>query len=163
VEAATRYLAQELNVPPEAVEPSVIEPVDWPDATLGCPEPGKAYAQVVTPGYRMVLEVDGKDYELHTDRTGGVVRICERDPQEGPAAAVEYLAAEIGVAAKEIEVLSVDAYEWPDASLGCPEPGRSYAQVVTPGYRVVLRAKRSEYQVRTDVEGQITVLCEPGQ
>jgi hypothetical protein len=34
----------------------------------------------------------------------------------------------------------VEARDWPDASLGCPQPGMNYSQVVTPGYLIVLRS-----------------------
>jgi hypothetical protein len=68
-------LATELGIAPAAITVQVIEPVEWPDASLGCPQPDMMYAQVVTPGYRIVLEVDGKSYEYHTGG-GGIVR-CE--------------------------------------------------------------------------------------
>jgi hypothetical protein len=39
---------------------------------------------------------------------------------------------------------------WPDAALGCPEPDRMYAQVLTPGYVVLLSCRQDEYEYRTD-------------
>ena len=66
-------LAARLSVNPAAITVTVVEPIDWPDASLGCPQPGMMYAQVVTPGYRIVLEVDGKSYEYHIGG-GGLVR-----------------------------------------------------------------------------------------
>lgn len=53
-----------------------VEPVVWPDASLGCPEPGMFYAQVETAGYRVVLVVGGTEVTYHTDSAQGVVR-CE--------------------------------------------------------------------------------------
>jgi hypothetical protein len=35
------------------------------------------YAQVITPGYRVVLEAGGQRYEYHTD-TGRFVVLCEK-------------------------------------------------------------------------------------
>jgi hypothetical protein len=161
VTAAREYLAGELEIPLQEVAPVLLEPDEWSDASLGCPEPGKAYAKVVTPGYRIVLRVGEKEYELHTDRTAQSVVICQRKLEERSLPAVEHLAAELGIAAEEIDVLSVTRYEWPDTSLACPEPGRSYAQVVTEGYSVILRALDGEYEVRTDLDGRIVVICEP--
>jgi hypothetical protein len=154
-------LADKLGLAPDDVEATAIEPVEWPDASLGCPEPGKVYAQVITPGYRIVLEVNDRQYELHTDQSGGMVVMCERKLDKGPAAAVAHLADELGIPTEEIEVLSVEMYEWPDTSLGCPQPGQAYAQVVTPGYRIILKAQGERYEVHTDEEGRITVICEP--
>lgn len=39
----------------------------------------------------------------------------------------------MGVGADEIALRSVKATEFPDAGLGVPEPGKMYAQVITPG------------------------------
>jgi hypothetical protein len=79
------------------------------------------------------------------------------------SAAVAYLAAELGVSPDEVTVLSSEPVEWSDASLGCPEPGMMYAQVITPGYRFVLQAQGQEYEVHTDRTGQNVVLCQPGE
>lgn len=76
VAAAVQALAARLNVPESAITVVSWEPVDWPDTSLGCPEPGMMYAQVITPGYRVVLEVEGKTYEAHTDRGGQRVAFC---------------------------------------------------------------------------------------
>jgi hypothetical protein len=55
------------------------------------------------------------------------------------------LSVQLRVAESDIGTLSVEPRDWPDTSLGCPEPGRSYAQVITPGYRVVLQHGRERY------------------
>ena len=52
------------------------ERVRWRDASLGCPQPGYAYAQVETPGYRLVFEFDGTPYEVHTNEGGSRAVIC---------------------------------------------------------------------------------------
>jgi len=66
-------LAATLGIAPTTITVKVVEPVDWPDASLACPQPGMMYAQVITPGYRILLEVAGKSYEYHTGG-GGIVR-----------------------------------------------------------------------------------------
>ena len=50
-----------------------LEAIDWPDSSLGCPVDGEFYAQVITPGFRIVVEVDGERTELHTDLEGNAV------------------------------------------------------------------------------------------
>ena len=70
VMAAVRFLAMQLDLPPEAIRVVAWEPLDWPGAALGCPEPGKVYAQILTPGYVVFLEARGETFRVHTDRTG---------------------------------------------------------------------------------------------
>lgn len=41
----------------------------------------------------------------------------------------------------EVTVSEVTPMTWPDASLGCPEIGVMYIQVVTPGFQILLRGK----------------------
>lgn len=65
----------------------------------------------------------------------------------------------LGLSIKEIKLQEIEAVEWPDASLGCPLSGRVYAQVITPGFRLVLEAEERLYVYHTD-EKETIVLCE---
>jgi hypothetical protein len=77
VRLAREDLAQKLGQAPEAIHLVSVEAVEWSDTSLGCPQPGMMYAQVITPGFRVVLESEGKKYDYHTDR-GRVVVLCEK-------------------------------------------------------------------------------------
>lgn len=55
------------------------------------------------------------------------------------------LAARLHVPAGSIHLVRVDARTFPDASLGLPQPGHAYAQVLTPGYRVILESRKARY------------------
>jgi hypothetical protein len=70
----------------------------------------------------------------------------------------EDLARRLGLAPEAIRLVSLEAVEWSDTSLGCPQPGMMYAQVITPGFRVVLEAKRQKYPYHTDAS-RFVVLC----
>lgn len=74
VEAAQQVVTTALDLPPEQVRVAQVEAVNWPDACLGVHIPNQACATAITPGYRIVLETEGRQYEMHTDQTGGVVR-----------------------------------------------------------------------------------------
>jgi hypothetical protein len=63
--------------------------------------------------------------------------------------AVADLSKQLGIPEANIKVVSSEAVEWSDGSLGCPEPGMSYAQVITPGYRIVLQAGDKQYEYHT--------------
>ena len=63
------FLSDELGLAPQTALTFVsARPVDWPDASLGCPAEGQVYAEVVTPGFSLVFELLGQTYEVHTDR-----------------------------------------------------------------------------------------------
>jgi hypothetical protein len=49
------------------------EAMEWPDACLGISQEGVACAQIVSPGYKIVLEANGKQVEYHTNQDGSVV------------------------------------------------------------------------------------------
>lgn len=62
---AVADLAVRLGVSPAVIEVISHEEVSWPDAALGCPEPGRFYAQVLVNGSRIVLGSGGRRYEYH--------------------------------------------------------------------------------------------------
>ena len=83
VEAARAFLARHLNIPAYEIELISVEPVNWPDTSLGCPQPGHVYLQVITPGYRVLFEAHGREYQVHTDRTGRQLVLCDNGARDG--------------------------------------------------------------------------------
>jgi hypothetical protein len=83
VAQAIANLAARLGVDREEITVVSVEYVEWPDTSLGCPEPGQMYLQVITPGYRIILEVRGRTYEYHSDRRQVILcRSLKEIPQE---------------------------------------------------------------------------------
>ncbi len=78
-EAAVADLAERLGVDHEAILVVDARDVTWPDGSLGCPQPGMNYIQVLTEGYLVVLEADGQRYEYHGGADGPLT-FCT-DPQ----------------------------------------------------------------------------------
>ena len=73
-EAAREVLAEQLGLDPLAIQFVETVPVDWPDACLELPAAGESCAQVVTPGFRVVVEAGAMSYEFRTNRDGSLVR-----------------------------------------------------------------------------------------
>ena len=67
-------IAEDLDVPASSLQVIAIEPRDWPDSSLGCPLPDMLYAQVMTPGYLILVEVSAGRFEYHADERGNIVR-----------------------------------------------------------------------------------------
>lgn len=183
---AQTQLAQKLGIDMKDISLESIEAVEWPDTSLGCPQMGMLYAQVVTPGYQVILEAAGEQYEYHTGADRFLV-LCEKEgasevvPRKVPTILSEEivttpvngellnliniakkdLARRLKLTSDEIEVLHVEKAEWPDTSLGCAEPGLTRRPVVIPGYRIVLSTMDQEYVYHTDRENGV-VFCPKG-
>ena len=67
-----------------------------------------------------------------------------------------------GVDLTTATVVTAEAVEWPDGSLGCPERDMMYTQVITPGYHVVISAGGVEYDYRATDAGQVRLCKAPG-
>ena len=75
--AAEKALSQKINAPVGSIVGVSQDETTWNDSCLGCPQTGEMCAQVVTPGYRIVLRVSDATYEYHTD-LGGTARLCNQ-------------------------------------------------------------------------------------
>ena len=66
-----------------------------------------------------------------------------------PAAIVDKCKADLArrcqVKAQQVQVLDTRAVTWPNSALGIPEPGKMYLQALTPGWKLVLEARREQY------------------
>jgi hypothetical protein len=165
VQLARRAASQQLGIAPDRFAVRTVEPAEWPDSSLGCPRQGTSYLPVVTRGYRVVLEAEGRISTVHV--AGGNAVLCEpglagrslrfaavRTVQE---LARHDLAARLHLPEDAVRVKSLEPRKWPDASLGCPKPDTMYAQVETPGFSIELEARGKTYRYHSDY--QRVVLC----
>jgi hypothetical protein len=167
-ELAIETLAHDLGLAADLVEVQSTAPVDWPDSSLGCPKEGELYAQVVTPGYRISLQVDGQMFSVHVG--GGSAVVCRKDeaqleeletPEllEMAALAREDLAKRLEVEPDGIELVAASEIVWPDESLGCPAPGKTYPPRTREGYFIRLRFEGRVFRYHA-ARGEAPFLCE---
>ena len=189
IERATEDLMQATSAESDAITVVSTEEVEWSDTSLGCQEPNKMYAQMITPGYLIVLESDGNTYDYHTgiDPEGPLVH-CTEDGTPASAAltlptesvgviimdegaltllierAKDDLVQATGAESDAVTVVSTEEVEWSDSSLGCPDPDAMYAQVITPGYLIVLESDGNTFNYHTgaDPEGTLVQCTEDG-
>jgi hypothetical protein len=76
IEKAKTDLARRLSIPANDIVLMEATSVTWPDSSLGCPQEGMFYTQVLTDGYLIRLEANGKIYEYHANRDAHVF-LCE--------------------------------------------------------------------------------------
>lgn len=84
VDGATQQLKKLLhsNDPIQTVS---AEKVTWRDSSLGCPRQELNYLQVLTPGVRIVLEVNDKQYVFHGNNKQPVF-LCDSISRQQPYA-----------------------------------------------------------------------------
>jgi hypothetical protein len=155
-QAILEALAAKLGVAWNQLEIQVLEPVTWPDACLGIPEAGEVCAQIQTPGYGGMLVLDGEQFEFRMNESAENIRLI-------PGAALsarQTLAFRLGLSMEQISIIDIQPQEWPDACLGLAQAGQICAQMITPGYLVVLEVNGDQYEYRTDQAGSLVVLAE---
>ncbi len=165
---ALTLAAEQLDVPATDLTLVKAEFVEWPDASLGCPQPEMMYAQVITPGWRFVFTTrEGATVTLHTDQDLQTAILCDALAAERAVSTTvsdqvrDLLAEKLKVSPETLTLISAIETEWADASLGCPQPGMMYAQVITPGYQYRFADQSGrQYDVRTGRTPANFVLCE---
>jgi hypothetical protein len=88
-----------------------------------------------------------------------VVDAAQPDKQQREAVALarRTLADTLSLPAEQLTTVTVAPMQWRDSALGCPERGVASRPVVTPGFKVTLRAAEREYTVH--VAGARAVIC----
>ncbi len=77
VDSTLTQVAQQTGAAPDEITVTSLKAVDWPDSSLGCPQPDFVYAAVVTPGYLITLDAGGETVEVHTSMAANAeVVIC---------------------------------------------------------------------------------------
>lgn len=63
---AVADLSTRLKIDASSIVTVSAQAVSWPDGSLGCPQPGMAYTQVMVDGALIELSVDGTSYSYHS-------------------------------------------------------------------------------------------------
>ncbi len=169
---AAETLSGELNIPVQKIEVDTVRAVQWRDTSIGCPQPDQAYGQVITPGHKVTLRVDGRFHFVHEANgrafvckqqkpkaVGGITQQMELEWGLMAMEARKDLANHLGVEEKLVMVASAQGTTWSDSSLGCAEPGVSYEREDKPGYVIRLRHGSRDYIYHTDLDRVIA--CPP--
>lgn len=171
VSLAIEALAHDVGMSEDSIELSRATAVEWPDGSLGCPKEGEVYVQVVTPGYLVTLQADGQVFAVHVGNDRAVICGNALRRREGarveeaiapPAApklrelvaeARKDLAKRLSVEPESLDLLEISEVVWPDASLGCPQPGKAYPQVTREGFLIRLRFGKRVYRYHSGESG----------
>jgi hypothetical protein len=68
------HLAESSGVSPDDITVVSTEEVEWPDGCLGIQMEGLMCTQAIVPGYRIILEANGREVEYRTNEDGTQIR-----------------------------------------------------------------------------------------
>ncbi|MDQ2933113.1 MAG: hypothetical protein M3Q80_01910 [bacterium] len=74
IAAARTALALKLHVAESKIIIMTAYEKDWSDSCLGLAGPDETCATVITPGYEVIMQAEGKTYVYRTNTAGTVVR-----------------------------------------------------------------------------------------
>jgi len=166
-EAATERTDNTFTVSLSTVRPAVAE----------CEEGELSFEQTINldaeglPAGKYIVDVNGvtSNFELEVDNAvlptptapvadSDVEPSAEESADEvsrATKAASTVMAKSLRADVEEIEVISEEQVEWPDACLGLAKPEESCLQQITPGYQVTLHYKDTTHVYRTDESGEV--------
>ena len=73
-EQARADLAKRLNISEDKVKTASVTETDFPDMSLGAPVEDEMSAQMISSGWRINLNAEGKNYEYRADKYQ--LRLC---------------------------------------------------------------------------------------
>lgn len=155
--AALSLLSQTLSLSADQITLVSTEAMTWPNGCLGVERPGIMCTQALVDGYRVILEADGKEYEIRTNLSGSAA-VLAGGAEVGSLVEIvliRQLAGNLGLDEGGISVVSSEAVEFPDACLGVAMQDVMCAQVLTPGRIVVLEAGGVQYEYRVSDDGRL--------
>ncbi len=160
VKRAVADLAKRLGIPESEIE---VVSASWEEMPIQDVECGRPEGKITLPAFVMGIEVvlyaQGKTY-VYRGR-GEMLNLCFQEGEEPEAVVLEKVKALFSdFPPEEVKFLKVERVIWPDTSLGCPEPGKVYAQVLVPGYRIIAEVGGRKVEVHTDLKGR-AVICGP--
>ena len=86
---AQGWLATQLSVAVEQVQIVEVEQAEWTDSCLGLGRLNESCLQAITPGWRVVFEINGQRYEVRTDETGSTIRLASPEGSLGEGITLE--------------------------------------------------------------------------
>jgi hypothetical protein len=166
-EQARAAAARELKAGVNEFTVVTIEPAQWSDSSIGCRKPNAMYQQVVTSGYVVVLERQGKRHQVNVagsravmcdvaTRLSGTVRqpLPARGLDRVAGLARQDLANRLHVDVEHIRIATMEPRRWTDDDMNCrsgkgePVTGESGSAI---GYRLALTASGRTFFYHTDL------------
>jgi len=150
-ETARQLVANQEEITSDQVTILSTEKHSWTDNCLGMPNADEICPEGKIEGYLIVLNGNDHIYEVHSDITASSTRLrsvfdTNLSPQEQT---VELLAKQLNIATTEILVQSIEPVDWTNSCLDM-ETNTNCADVIIPGFRIILEANGQLFEYHTD-------------
>jgi hypothetical protein len=132
----------EATLPVESISPPTFQPNSSLNASL---------SEMPTPQTQVLRVTEMKNTSSEASFDPALQPLVEQAMQD--------LALRLEIPVEQINLLEVRQVNWPDSSLGCPQPGTAYTQAPQEGLLIRLGVGREMYFYHSG-ENQIPFLCE---
>ncbi len=161
---AISTLSKRQSIDPKNIRVIHVSTMDWPDSSLGCPQQGAQYLQVVTRGSMVSLLANSKVYRVHIGNKRAIIcdkpmkRSLHLEPKSKVGSTMQKviqtarrdLAKNLNVPITEISIQKVESRIWPNSALGCPVHQQEYKESSIKGYKITLQYQTRQYSYHTD-------------
>ena len=156
-QAAVTVLSGTLNLPPGKITVISTDAVDWPNGCLGIQKKDLFCTEAIVPGYKIILQAEGKLYEIRTNSSGSqVAQATDTSSTESVEdKAVNQLAQNLGLDVSEVTLVSSSDMEFGDICLNVALPDTACAQIMVPGKQITLSANGVKYEYHASADGTL--------
>ncbi len=162
---ALQELEAATGIPAESIQVVDVIAVQWPDSSMGCPQPGQAIVDTPVTGYLVTALLDALEYRVHVSDAGNALVCFSGENAIGASEIYDPIVTEFirqvrfdlaqaeEVALEDIELITSEPAEWSDSRLGCEDADDGEViNTPTSGYRIVLRYAGEEVEYHTSYD-----------
>lgn len=129
--------------------------VTWTDSCLEVAPLSEVCVPEEIPGYFMLFYADYSIFEAHSDQSAQKIYVLNYLTQYSSPieVAIQYLAKQLEIPSKTINVRSNEQIDWPDSCLGVVSEDIVCVPILTPGFLIQLEAMGVVYEFHADIYG----------
>lgn len=156
-------LARRLNLPSAQLRILDAESQTWPNGCLGLEVAGEVCTQALIPGWRVRVTQGERVWVYRSNRDGSQLRLENPDRPSvllsGTIAqtVLADVARRSALTASALKITSADRRNWSDSCLGLGGLDLC-AEVIVPGWQVVVSSRQQQWVYRTDLTGNLVRL-----
>lgn len=138
---------------------------------LGLPSsPSEPCTRDLVPLWLVMVEAGQQRLIYHTNMDGSRIRLREGDgnnteanlPNAVAQAVLQDASNQFNVPTRQLRIVRSESREWPNSCLGLAQSDRGCAQVMVPGWRVMVEGARQGLIYRTNQSGSLVMLENTG-